>query len=228
MYELDKGGIFMSNENRKTLEVYEKTAHIYLSNSVEHDNMDPIKAQKKKEALEELIRISFAELPKGAKVFEIGSADGANAKYIDSLGFDVMASDTVDTFVEATKMQGVNTIKFNALEDDFPEKYFAVFCWRVFVHFTKDDALKLIKKVYDNLEKNGIFIFNAINRVSKGVDNEWVDFEGEYHMGVERYYNYFLKEDLDDMIAQTDFKVQDFHTEGGKEKNKWLVYVLKK
>lgn len=218
----------MSIENKKTLEVYKNTAHMYLSNSIEHDNLDPIKAQKKREALEELIRISFSNLPKGANVFEIGSGDGANAKYIESLGFDVTASDTADDFIEATKKQGVKTIKFDALEDDFPEKYFAIFCWRVFVHFTKEDALKIIQKAYNNLEENGVFIFNAINRETKEVDNEWVDFEGEYHMGVERYYNYFLKEDLDDMIKQTPFQIQDFHTEGGKNKNKWLVYVLKK
>ena len=213
----------MSIENKKTLEVYQKTAHLYLENSVEHDRLDPDKAKKKKEALEELIRISFESLPKGAKVFEIGSGDGTNAKYMESLGYDVTASDTADDFVEATRKQGLTTIKFDALEDDFPEKYFAVFCWRVFVHFTKEDALKIIKKVYNNLEENGIFVFNAINRETKEVDNEWVDFEGEYHMGVERYYNYFRQDELDDIISQTDFHVQDFHTEGGKNKNKWLV-----
>ena len=218
----------MSIENKKTLEVYQKTAHLYLENSVEHDRLDPDKAKKKKETLEELIRISFESLPKGAKVFEIGSGDGTNAKYMESLGYDVTASDTADDFVEATRKQGLTTIKFDALEDDFPEKYFAVFCWRVFVHFTKEDALKIIKKVYNNLEENGIFVFNAINRETKEVDNEWVDFEGEYHMGVERYYNYFRQDELDDIISQTDFHVQDFHTEGGKNKNKWLVYVLKK
>ena len=218
----------MSIENKKTLEVYQKTAHLYLENSVEHDRLDPDKAKKKKEALEELIRISFESLPTGAKVFEIGSGDGTNAKYMESLGYDVTASDTADDFVEATRKQGLTTIKFDALEDDFPEKYFAVFCWRVFVHFTKEDALKIIKKVYNNLEENGIFVFNAINRETKEVDNEWVDFEGEYHMGVERYYNYFRQDELDDIISQTDFHVQDFHTEGGKNKNKWLVYVLKK
>ncbi len=218
----------MSIENKKTLEVYQKTAHLYLENSVEHDRLDPDKAKKKKEALEELIRISFESLPKGAKVFEIGSGDGTNAKYMESLGYEVTASDTADDFVEATRKQGLTTIKFDALEDDFPEKYFAVFCWRVFVHFTKEDALKIIKKVYNNLEENGIFVFNAINRETKEVDNEWVDFEGEYHMGVERYYNYFRQDELDDIISQTDFRVQDFHTEGGKNKNKWLVYVLKK
>lgn len=218
----------MSIENKKTLAVYKKTAHLYLSNSTEHDKLDPAKAQKKREKLENLIKTSFSELPTHSKIFEIGSGDGTNAKFIESLGFTVTASDTADDFIKATQSQGLNTIKFDALEDNFHEKYSGVFCWRVFVHFTKDDALKLIQKVYDSLEDNGVFIFNAINRETKSTDNEWVDFEGEYHMGVERYYNYFRKVDLDNIIAKTNFRVKSFHQEGGDNNNKWLVYVLEK
>ena len=218
----------MSVENTKTIEVYKDKAHMYLSNSAEHDRLDPVKAKKKREGLEKLIKESFSSLPVHAKVFEIGSGDGANAKFIESLGYKVTASDTADDFIEATKKQGLTTIKFNALEDEFPEKYFAIFCWRVLVHFTKEDALKLMKKAYDNLEDNGVFVFNAINRETKDIDNEWVDFEGEYHMGEERYYNYFRKEELDNIIGQTKFNVEVFRKEGGEDNNKWLVYVLKK
>ena len=67
-----------------------------------------------------------------------------------------------------------------------------------------------------------------VNREVKNSDNEWVDFEGEYHMGAERYYNYFCKEELEKIIKQTKFKIKDFHKEGGDNNNKWLVYVLKK
>lgn len=218
----------MSKENEKTLKVYEKKAHLYLSNSIEHDKLDPIRTNQKREKLEKLITSNFSSLPKHAKVFEIGSGDGLNAKFIQSLGFDVTASDTAEDFIKATQNQGLKTLKFNVLKDSFPEKYFAVFCWRVFVHFTKDDALNIIQKVYHTLEDNGIFIFNAINREIKGVDNEWVDFEGEYHMGAERYYDYFSRSDLDNIIQKTNFKIKDFYKDGGSNNNKWLVYVLKK
>lgn len=218
----------MSEENKKTIEVYEETAYLYISNSAEHDRLDQNKAKKKSERLQKLIKENFSSLPRNAKVFEIGSGDGTNAKFIESLGFEVTASDTADDFIKATKNKGVNTIKFNAIEDDFPEKYFAVFCWRVFVHFTKEDALKVIQKIYDTLEEGGIFIFNAINRETKDKDDEWVDFEGEYHMGEERYYSYFRQEELDNIIKQTEFQIKDFHKEGGDNNNKWLIYVLKK
>ena len=218
----------MSKENKKTVQVYQETAHLYLENSAVHDKLDPEKAKRKQEKLQNFIKESFSDLPMNSKIFEIGSGEGLNAKYIQDLGFDVTASDTATAFIEATKKQGVKTICFDVMEDSFPEKYSGMFCWRVFVHFTEIDILQALTKIYDSLNENGIFIFNAINREIKSVNEEWVDFAGEYHMGVERYYHYYLQEELDKIIAQTKFKIQSFHKEGGDNGNKWLVYVLKK
>ena len=174
------------------------------------------------------IRDSIGTLSKGAKVFEFGSGDGVNAKYIENLGYDVTASDVADDFINATKSTGVKTIKFNVLEDSFKEKYSGVFAWRVFVHFTKEDALMALQKTYEALDDNGLFVFNVMNREGKNVDEEWVDFSNEYHMGAERYYKYFSEEDMNEIITKTGFQVYDFHKEGGSNNNKWLVYVLKK
>jgi len=218
----------MSIENKKEKKIYKEKAEVYLKNNLKHDSLDMEKAEQKRKKLENLIKTSFFSLPKHAKVFEIGSGDGINAKFIKGLGFEITASDTAEAFIEATRNQGLKTIEFDVLEDVFPEKYFAIFCWRVFVHFTKEDALKTIRKVYDTLEDGGIFVFNAINREIRNIDNEWIDFEGEYHMGAERYYSYFRKEELDNIIKQTDFKIENFYIEGGENNNKWLVYVLKK
>lgn len=218
----------MSIENEKTLEIYNHKAEIYLKTSIEHDNLNPEKAKRKREKLEKFIRTNLETLPKGAKVFEIGSGDGTNAKYIQNLGYEVTASDVADDFVNTTKSKGLNTIKFNVLENNFTEKYSAILAWRVFVHFTKSDVLEALKKIYDVLEKDGLFIFNAINRETRNLEEEWVDFPNEYHMGAERYYKYFSEEELNEIISSTEFKIHTFHKEGGENNNKWLVYVLKK
>lgn len=218
----------MSKENKKTIEVYEKNANIYLATSIKHDSLDLDKAKRKREKLEKFIKTNIGSLPKGVKVFEIGSGDGSNAKYIDKLGYEVTASDIADDFIDAISSKNLKTIKFNVLEDEFIEKYFAVFCWRVFVHFTKEDATKVLQKVYNILENDGLFIFNAMNREIKDVDEEWIDFSNEYHMGAERYYKYFSEEELNEIITKTGYQIYDFHKEGGENNNKWLVYVLKK
>lgn len=218
----------MSIENEKTLEVYNKKAKTYLKTSIEHDNLNPEKAKQKREQLEKFIKTNLETLPKDAKIFEIGSADGANAKYIEKLGYEIIASDVAEDFINSIKSKGLKAIKFNILENEFNEKYSAIFCWRVFVHFTKNDALKVLKKVYDILEKDGLFIFNAINRETRDVDEEWVDFPNEYHMEAERYYKYFSEQELNEIISSIGYKIHAFHKEGGENNNKWLVYVLQK
>ena len=218
----------MSEQNAKTLDVYEHTAKQYLANSIEHDNLDPAKAKRKRAKLDEFIQHSFAPLPKAARIFEIGSADGENAKYLESLGYEVTASDVATDFLATLDERGLNYIKFNVLKDKFPKQYHGIFCWRVFVHFTSDDVLATLRKTYAALKPGGRFIFNVINREVKDVDQEWVDFPGEYHMGVERYYSYFREQDVRDLIAQTDYRIVDFHLEGGDAGNKWLVFVLEK
>ncbi len=218
----------MSIENEKTLEVYNEKAKIYLETSIQHDNLDPEKAKHKREKLEKFIKTNMETLPKDAKIFEIGSADGINAKYIKQLGYEITASDIAQDFINSIKSKGLKTIKFNVLENEFKEKYSAIFCWRVFVHFTKSDVSKVLKKVYDALEKDGLFIFNVINRETREVDEEWVDFPNEYHMEAERYYKYFKEEELNETIIKMGYKIYNFHREGGKDNNKWLVYVLKK
>ena len=218
----------MSVENEKTLEVYEKKAKVYLQSSIEHDNLDPEKAKHKREKLEKFIKTTMGTLPTGSKIFEIGSADGINAKYIKELGYDLTASDISADFINVIKSKGLKTIKFNVLEDEFDGTYSAVFCWRVFVHFTTKDALEVLKKVYDILEKGGLFIFNAMNRENRNIDEEWVDFANEYHMCAERYYKYFSEEDLNEIITKIGYQIYSFHKEGGKNNDKWLVYVLKK
>ena len=218
----------MSKENKKTVEIYEEKAATYLKTTLEHEKLDPEKAKRKKEKLQNFIKSNLEQFEKGSKVFEIGSADGENAKFIKDLGYNVTASDIAEAFINASKSKVENTIKFNVLEDEFKEKYSAVLAWRVFVHFTKEDLEITLNKVYNALENDGIFIFNIMNRETRSCDEEWVDFSNEYHMGAERYYKYFSEDEVNELINKTNFKIDSFHKEGGENKNKWLVYVIKK
>ena len=163
----------MSIHNKKTLEAYQKVAKNYLESTRLANSTYKENAIRAKKELQNFIKKTFNEIPKGSKVLEVGSADGENAKYIQELGFDVTPSDVADDFLNAIKDNGLNPIKFNILTDDFKDKYYAIFCWRVFVHFTKKDSLTALKRSYEFLENNGLFILSVINRECKTVDNEF-------------------------------------------------------
>lgn len=218
----------MSEENRKTLAVYDKTAKIYLSNSLAHDALDPERAKEKSMALKVFLGKTFSPLVENAKIFEIGSADGETAKYLQRINFDVTASDVADDFIAAAASKGVKTVRFNALTDKFPGKYDGILAWRVLVHFTPDDVAKLLRKAYAALNDYGRFAFNVINRDTRDTDCEWADFPGEYQMGAERFFYYYRETQMRELIAKTGFRIIDFHKEGGKNRDKWLVFVLEK
>ena len=218
----------MSEQNRQTLEVYQKTAKRYMENTVAHDALDPAKAKQKSMNFKVFLGKTFSPLPEHARIFEIGSADGETAKWLQRIDFDVTASDVADDFIEAIAAKGLKVVKFNALTDAFPGTYHGILCWRVFVHFTPEDAYVAMKKAYDALEEYGRFAFNAINRETRDVDEEWVDFPGKYQMGAKRYFYYHTEAELRDMAKKIGFRVIDFHLEGGEHRNKWLVFVLEK
>ncbi len=217
----------MSRENRDTLKVFSETAEIFLKNVTVHNQIDPRRAARKRAKLHGDIREAFATLEPGSRILEIGSADGANAKFLESLGYDVTASDVVDGFINTIRARGLKTVKFNVLEDDLGQTFNGIFCWRVFVHFTREDVELALAKVYAMLEKGGRFMFNVINREVHDEDNEWKDLMGEYHLGAERYYSYFRESEIREMAAKVGFKVAHFENEKTTN-NDWLVFVLEK
>lgn len=217
----------MSKENEITLAVYDKAAQIYLNNTIMHDKKQPQHTIEKKNQLACKLKEAFSSLPSGAKILEIGSADGENAKILESFGFDVTASDVAPAFIAACKKQDLKTIKLNVLKDSLPDKLNGVLCWRVFVHFTPEDILLALQRIYDALLQEGRLVFNVIDDATHNCNEQWVDFEGDYKMGAKRYYSYYSKDDIKKIIENTEYKiVSEWHEHGGR--NDWFCFVLEK
>lgn len=217
----------MSKENDDTLSVYNITAQNYLNNTIAHDKLRPERALAKKKQLTDNLKKAFKTLPSGAKVLEIGSADGENAKILESFGFDVTASDVAPAFLETCKKQKLKTAKINVLKDDLPTELYGVLCWRVFVHFKPEDIALALQRIYDALLDNGRLMFNVIDNATHDCDEQWVDFEGDYKMGAKRYYAYYSKDGIINIINRTKFRVvSDWHEHGGH--NDWFCFVLEK
>lgn len=219
----------MSIENEKTLKIYDDYAKVYLETGIIHDQRDPEKAQNKKKKLEAFLKENFNPLPPRSKIFEIGSGDGENAEYLDAINYRIIASDVAEDFIKAVQSRGLNCRKLNVLKDEFDDKYDGALAWRVFVHFKKEDFMLALQKIFHALRPGGIFIFNILNTIDHdNKEGAWVDFEGDYHMGVERYFNYYKEDEADKIIADTGFETQSKKHDGGDTGNRWIVYVVKK
>ena len=105
----------MSRENEITIEVYERFGDKYL----ERRNLRDGKNDRRQE---ELLKTYVKGLPKNAKIFEVGSAGGKDAKYLRSLGYEnIIVSDVVNYFLGMLESEGFAPIRFNLIEDDFKE-----------------------------------------------------------------------------------------------------------
>ena len=217
----------MSQENQKTLEVYAERYDRYAENAVKHDQLDPEKAAKKQAKLHDFIRKQFAAFPAGSQIMEIGTAMGDEARFLKSLGYDVLATDAVDGFLSQLSAEGIKTQKFNILEDDFPYPVDGILCWRVFVHFTVVDLKIALQKCRNALKPGGVLIFNVFNRNAVDTDEQWVDFPDEYAMGADRYFHYFGPNEMFKILQKVGLDTVEYFQEGGDKKNKWLVFVVK-
>ncbi|MBP5633997.1 methyltransferase domain-containing protein [Candidatus Saccharibacteria bacterium] len=211
----------MSTQNQKTLEAYDKAAVNYLNGVKQF-------GEKEEKWTQGVIEAAFSDIPKGGKVFEVGSANGNIAKRIQKLGLNVTVSDVADGFLSAIKKNGFKPIKFNLLKDSFPDKYNAIICWKVFVHFTEEDVREALTKCYEALESGGICVFSVIDRLCKDKDSEWADFSGIYHIGVERFFNYYSEKEMATIVERTPFRPSEPKTFIAENGIKWLVYTLKK
>ncbi|MBR3248641.1 class I SAM-dependent methyltransferase [Candidatus Saccharibacteria bacterium] len=217
----------MSRENEDTLNTYNVAAKIYLNNTIAHDQKRPEHAAEKRKQLTANLKKAFSSLPQGAKVLEIGSADGDNAKILESFGFNVTASDVAPAFLNACKKQNLKTIKLNVLTDNLPSELQGVLCWRVFVHFTPGDITLALQRIYDALLPQSRLVFNVIDRATHNCNSEMKDFDGDYKMGAKRYYAYYDKNEILNLINKTKFKIiSNWHEHGGH--NDWFCFTLEK
>lgn len=219
----------MSRENDETLKIYDDYAKVYLETGIIHDQNDPEKAQKKRKNLNEFLKNSFSSLQPSAKIFEIGSGNGADAEFLASLGYRVHGSDVAEDFINAVKARKIDCTKFNILKDDFNDLYDGMLAWRVFVHFAPEDLEIATRKIYKALRPGGIFICNILNAAAHdGKESAWVDFEGDYHMGVERYFHYYGEEEAEKILKNAGLNIKEKHLEGSDGDKKWFIFVCEK
>ena len=189
----------MSKENKKTLEVYEKSADKYLERA-EDEAVEEMRHQ--------MFRECFDGIPEDAKIFEVGSAGGKDASYLRSLGYkNITVSDVADMFLKTLKEVGFDPLKFNLLEDDFPDKYGYIICWAVLMHFTKDEAKAAIRKMFGALEVGGKLL-TCVKTSSDGQSEEWK--RADFQDGEEVYFSYWSEDEFRKCLEESGFKKVKF------------------
>ena len=222
----------MSEHNKKTINMYNSGGALEY---IEHNKLEP-----ETEKWERLFNYVDNELEndKKKRIIELGSGCGQLALMLQQAGYEVIATDIVDAFLDEQKKVGIEKVlKYNFLSDNYDDifdfKADLIVSWRN-PHLDMDDMGKLFKVAYNNLAENGLLIINFQNS-EVHPEAEILPNGTKYNYKIlqdkqtkeKRFYAYFSKEDID-KLREDLFEIQEYHNEGGKEQKNWHVLTLRK
>lgn len=220
----------MSKENTETLKVYDRLYKSYFDGTkrrIENIGADVANEKFAKEC--QFWLDGFSTLPKNSTILEIGSANGDGSKALMKHGYTATPSDIVDGFLDEIRKNGLNPIKLNIINDKPIKKYHGCLAWHVFVHFTKEDAKDALFNIYDLLYPGGRLVFDVQNSNAKHNKNsEWIDYDGDYHLGADRFFQYYFKKDIKDIIKNAGFRIIELVEQKSSSGINWLRIVLEK
>ena len=202
----------MSNSNKTTVESYEKAIDKYIQDTVSIPSY----------WVTDWLNESLRGLDHEARILEIGSAFGRDAKYIESLGYKVEKTDAVQGFISILQKEDSTAHYFNAINDEISDNYDLVFANAVFLHFTRDETESVSKKILNSLNNGGRFAIS----LKQGNGEEW----SSRKVDNPRYFCYWQKDEIQAMLYKVGFSNVTISIDGTdiKKNNIWLMIVATK
>lgn len=200
----------MSETNNTTVESYNAHIQEYIDGTP-HEVTGAVK---------DWLDGSLADVPKDARILEFGSAFGRDAEYLAGLGYTVECTDATPAFVDLLQQKGFDARVLNAITDELPQGLDFVLANAVLLHFTRDEAVLVIKKVFDALNTNGRFAFTLLQSTK---DNTWDD-----RLGAPRFFCYWTEPHIRAVLESTGFGVVEISGDKATANATWLQIVAKK
>jgi SAM-dependent methyltransferase len=205
----------LSDQNNTTLLAYSENVEAYLA----HTPQDYGYTHR---PLLRWMDGCIDRVPKGGKIFEIGSATGREAQYLRTGGAEVICTDAVQGFVDHLRAVNENAFLFNILKDPIEGQFDMFFANAVVPHFTPQDFHLSLVKIREALKPEGFFAFSA----KQGSGEEWI----REKMDSTRYIRYWKPEQLWDLATETGFRVVylESDTRGSLPTHIWTHTIFQK
>lgn len=200
----------MTNSNQETIQSYEEHVPQYINGT----------PQEVSGVVKDWIDESIADLPKDARILELGSATGRDAAYLQSLGYTVECSDATEAFVDLLTQHGFNARKLNVITDEFGGPYDFMLANAVLLHLTRDEMKQVLSKISGALSEHGRFAFT----LKQGEGEEWSDSK----LGAPRFFCYWTEDQIRLYLEEAGFN--DIKISGDKATTNatWLQIIAQK
>lgn len=191
------------NPNQQTIQAYEAFAKQYID-STPHESPEFVK---------ELINSAVTDLPKDAKILELGSAFGREAAYLKTLGYSVECSDAVQAFINQLQERGFKARKLNAITDDLGGPYDLILANAVLLHFTRVQTRQALNRILTALHHNGVFAFTILEGTGDKLAKD--------KLGAARYFCFWSEEEVRQLLLDVGFQQIRIN----KAQTPWAVWL---
>ncbi len=197
------------NKNDLTIKTYQENFDVYTEGTVSE-----VKGEVKI-----WIDSFLNKLPHGAKILEIGSATGRDARYFASQGFDVTCADIIPQALTKLQVEGFKTEYFdfrNEPKKEWLDSFDGYFANGVFVHAPVEIFEKNLENISKIVHHDGIIGLSF--KPGEGEDLS------EDKVNAPRYFKYYTEEILKQIISKYPLEILELvYTNEGK----WLRVILK-
>lgn len=160
-------------------------------------------------------------LPKQGHLLELGSANGREARYLRDKGFIMTCTDIIPQAIEELRSDNFEAYLYDfrdAPKKEWADLFDGFIANAVYLHATKDIFEKSLTDITSILKINSILCITF--KLGEGEEIETEKLEGE------RYFKYYTKEELVDIIKQ--HKNLELLSLSESDDTKWIQLLLKK
>ena len=196
--------------NKRTIDSYNTHSQEYIDGTV-HEVSGYVK---------EWLDKTFAGVPKDARILEFGSAFGRDARYLQGKGYGVTCTDATPAFVDLLQRDGFGAYLLNAIEDPMPDEIDVVLANAVLLHFTREEAARVLVKIHAALSGGGTFAFT----LKQGEGEGW----SEEKLGAPRFFAYWTKEQIEQELQRAGFNDVTVWGDRPTGNATWLQIIARK
>ncbi len=193
----------------QSIEMYNKYAKVYIEYT-------------KNKLLQFELNDFIAQLPKGAKVLDVGCGSCRDIEYFKEEGLEVTGIDNSDEMITEAKKEGYEIKKMDVRKLTFKKDTFdGIWCMATLADIPKEDNKKVIEQFYKVLKEKGI-IFIA----TKQGQGERIE-QKERYENAPRFYAYYTQQELEELLKTNRFMILK-STTIKDNKNSWVEALAQK
>lgn len=159
-----------------------------------------------------------ARVGAGARVLELGSGPGRDARYLESHGVRVQRSDATEAFVEMLRAEGFDAVRLDVRTGELGGPWDAVFANAVLLHLDREAVAVALVAIREAVVPGGVLACT----LKDGDGETWTD----ARLGGPRWFVFWRREQLAEALEAAGWIVESIEQVEGPN-DAWLHVIAR-